>query len=155
MFDEHRWTRLKAGLDCPICQANARDEREADRWVVTLPSGRVTLQDDADFRGYCILAYRRHATELFELSLPERGQLIHDVARVAQALRDTCRPLKINYEILGNEVPHVHVHIVPRYAADGCWGRPIWLRPPDAQRSLPHHDFESLRSALRAALSGP
>ena len=58
--------------------------------LTTLPSGRVMLQDDGDFPGYCVLEHRRHVTELYELGEPERNQLMTDIARVAFVPSPTC-----------------------------------------------------------------
>ena len=41
-------------------------------------------------------------------------------------------PTKINYELLGNMVPHMHWHVVPRFTADPLWPRPIWSEPHTA-----------------------
>ena len=79
-------------------------------------------------RGYAILIYKRaHVAELFQL---EREVLIaysEDLAKVAKAIHDTYRPHKINYELLGNVVPHLHWHVIPRRKSDPIelhW--PIW-----------------------------
>jgi diadenosine tetraphosphate (Ap4A) HIT family hydrolase len=39
----------------------------------------------------------------------------------------TVQPDHVNLESLGNVVPHLHWHIVPRYRSDPRWGAPIWL----------------------------
>jgi diadenosine tetraphosphate (Ap4A) HIT family hydrolase len=35
------------------------------------------------------------------------------------------KPVKVNYFTLGNTVPHLHTHIVPRYAGDAAPGGPL------------------------------
>jgi diadenosine tetraphosphate (Ap4A) HIT family hydrolase len=61
----------------------------------------------------------------------------------------------MNVESLGNIVPHLHWHIVPRYVGDARWGMPIWTTPLSA---MPDHRLgeteradliESIRAALR------
>lgn len=150
MFDPAEWQRRLAGADCPACAAPP--EHDDPLWLATLPSGRVRLQDDGDFPGYCILYHRRHVTELHELTPPERARLIEDLSRLAQAVADCCRPAKLNYACLGNLVPHLHWHVVPRYPTDGYWGRPFSDRPTDQRRPLPPADYARLRAALQAAL---
>jgi diadenosine tetraphosphate (Ap4A) HIT family hydrolase len=41
------------------------------------------------------------------------------------------QPDKINYELLGNMVPHIHWHLVPRFTTDPLWPRPIWSESHD------------------------
>jgi len=51
---------------------------------------------------------------------------MEDVSTIAKALHTTFQPDKMNYELLGNMVPHIHWHLVPRFATDPLWPRPIW-----------------------------
>jgi diadenosine tetraphosphate (Ap4A) HIT family hydrolase len=97
-----------------------------DLHIADLESSRVFLHQDQFFPGYVLLVLRRHATELYELSAGERRTLIEDVSRVAEALSRVFRPVKMNYELLGNQVPHVHWHLVPRLATDPEPHAPIW-----------------------------
>ncbi len=148
MFDAQRWSELQSGRDCPLCNIPESDPTQ----VAVVSSGRIRLQDDHDFRGYCILTHRLHVTELHRLSTAELHAFITDVARLARVIEQVCRPTKLNYEILGNEVPHLHCHVVPRYPHDPLWGRPIWLRAKESRRALPAEEFTALRAALADAL---
>ena len=51
---------------------------------------------------------------------------------MAQALANVFKPTKINYELLGNMVPHMHWHLVPRFESDPLWPRPIWSEEHEA-----------------------
>jgi len=90
---------------------------------------QVVLNRDQFFPGYCLVFSRRHVTELFQLDAAERHGVIDEVNRVAEALDRVFRPAKMNYELLGNMVPHMHWHLVPRFADDPLWPRPIWSEP--------------------------
>lgn len=147
MFDADKWHSLVTGAACPVCRNPPHTAQ-----VANLPSGSVVLQNDADFPGYCILYHRRHVTELNVLSPDERRAWVEDVARVATAIQEVCRPLKLNYAALGNLVPHFHVHVIPRYPTDGYWGQPIWNRPDHLRRELPSGEFQRLYERLREKL---
>ena len=113
---------------------------------------RAYLQPSASFRGYCILVLKKHAVEIDDLSPKERSALMEDIARVAHAIRQVCTPAKLNYEILGNVVPHIHVHIIPRYTTDPTWDRAAWFALPD-EKSLPRDKYSALAGQLQAAIS--
>jgi diadenosine tetraphosphate (Ap4A) HIT family hydrolase len=98
----------------------------SDLHIADLESSRVFLHEDQFFPGYVLLVLRRHATELYALSAGERRTLIEEVSRVAEALSRVFRPVKMNYELLGNQVPHIHWHVVPRLATDPQPHAPIW-----------------------------
>ena len=79
---------------------------------------RAYLNPDQFFPGWVFVVLRRHARELYELSRAERARVIEDVSRVARALAQVYQPVKMNYELLGNQVAHIHWHLVPRLAGD-------------------------------------
>ena len=85
------------------------------------------------FTGYCLLIARSHATELRQLSQTRDAHLA-EMATLAEAIEDCFRPLKLNYELLGNVVPHIHWHIFPRYSDDPERLRPVWLALDRAER---------------------
>jgi diadenosine tetraphosphate (Ap4A) HIT family hydrolase len=119
--------------------------------IADLEASRAFLHEDQFFPGYVLLVLRRHAAELYELSAPERRTLIEEVTRVAQALARVFRPVKMNYELLGNQVPHIHWHLVPRLASDPEPGAPIWRvehRPAPLAAPAACERIEAIRRAL-------
>jgi diadenosine tetraphosphate (Ap4A) HIT family hydrolase len=77
--------------------------------------------------GYAYAVWRsRHVTDITELTDIERAELWREVAIVADAMRAHYRPRKMNYEVLGNVVPYLHVHITARFAdGDVAPGAPL------------------------------
>jgi len=112
--------------DCPMCR---RWDDDSDLRVVELEHSFVVLNRDQYFPGYTLLFTKQHVTELFHLDRAVRSGLMEEVSGVAEALFTLFRPEKINYELLGNMVPHIHWHLVPRHAAEPLWPRPIWAEP--------------------------
>lgn len=104
---------------------------DADLQVAELEHCYVLLNRDQFFPGYCFVFTKVHVTELFHLDVAMRGAIIEEVNRVAAVLCNVYRPTKINYELLGNMVPHMHWHLVPRFDSDPLWPKPIWSEPHD------------------------
>ena len=104
---------------------------EADLRIAELKHCYVTLNRDQFFPGYSFVFTKGHVTELFHLDRELRGAVMEEVTVVAAALYTLFQPAKINYELLGNMVPHMHWHVVPRFTADPLWPRPIWAEPHD------------------------
>lgn len=146
-MDLKTFERRKAGQECPMCP----DTHSGDV-VAELPSGYVHLQPHVNYRGYCVLVCRRHVVELFELTQAERQQWVEDIAQIGRAITAVCRPAKLNVAMLGNMVPHLHCHIIPRYPEDPEWGSPPDFRAPQESFRLSEADFLELRTQLRAQL---
>lgn len=75
-----------------------------------------------------------------------------DGERSARAGADCCHPAKINYACLGNEVPHLPWHIVPRYPEDGWWGKAFSLRPAEQKRRQTAEEYARVRDTLHLAV---
>jgi diadenosine tetraphosphate (Ap4A) HIT family hydrolase len=123
--------------------------------IAELETSRAFLHEDQFFPGYVLLVLRHHATELFELEAGERRVHLEEVSRVAQALARAFRPVKMNYELLGNQVPHIHWHLVPRLATDPDLRAPIWRvdhRPAPLAPSAAGERIEQIRRALAGSV---
>src|SRR5262249_17941277 len=107
------------------------------------------------YRGHGILVFDlRHALRLDQLDAAEWGAYSRDLQACVAALTAVCKPDHVNVASLGNVMPHLHWHVVPRYKTDPRWGAPIWsfdaANEPD--RRLDAADREQLIGALRRAL---
>jgi len=117
---------------------------------------RIVLVDDPDYPGFCRVVLERHVKEMTDLIPAERARLMNAVFATEAALRDLVLPRKINLASLGNAVPHLHWHVVPRHADDRHFPRPIWAeaaRPQAPRRPAP--DRGSLARALKERLTQP
>ncbi len=117
---------------------------------------RVVLTDEP-FPGFCRVIWNVHAREMTDLSAANRSHLMHIVYAVESALRARLTPAKMNLASLGNAVPHLHWHVVPRFADDTHFPRPVWGLPQrDAAPHLLPDDFVgSLAGDLAAMLGAP
>jgi diadenosine tetraphosphate (Ap4A) HIT family hydrolase len=86
------------------------------------------------YQGYCILVARTHATELSQLLENDRIAYFKEMCQLAEAIEKTFHPCKLNYELLGNQVPHLHWHLFPRYDHDPDVLKPVWLALDRAER---------------------
>ena len=114
---------------------------------------RVVIVDDPDYPGFCRVILNRHAAEMTDLTTDEQQELMRIVFVVETVVREVVKPDKINLASLGNMVPHVHWHVIPRWRDDRCFPNPIWgvARNEDAAKR-PAIDHEALRQALETQL---
>lgn len=133
---------------CPMCR---KWQEDVDLRVVELDYCYVVLNRDQFFPGYCFVFAKAHVTELFHLAVETRQGIIEEVNAVAAALFRVFSPTKINYELLGNMVPHMHWHVVPRFSDDPLWPRPIWSEPHTEKFLTPEEYVERIE-AIRGAL---
>jgi diadenosine tetraphosphate (Ap4A) HIT family hydrolase len=145
---------LLRGDGCPMCSEGRPDETP---FGVRIFAGTVSdayLQRPDIQRGYTISIWRgRHVAEPTELTEDEAAAYWLEVVRVARALEEQFRPVKTNYQVLGNALPHLHTHLVLRYADDPCPGRPFPFpeeTPPPIEDEILRRDAEALRALLDA-----
>jgi len=87
---------------------------------------RVILIHDPDLPGFCRVIWNRHVSEMSELTYGERDLLMNLVFAVERAIKSTMDPFKINLASLGNQVPHLHWHVIPRYKDDAFFPNTAW-----------------------------
>ena len=140
--DRAKWEKWIRGEDCPICRALADGDAIAELDVT-----RLMMGEDAPMRGYAWLPFRRHVIELHDLTESEATAFIHDVQKVSRAISRATNAVKLNYEIHGNTVPHLHIHIFPRYAGDPFEGGPVNPRAITGPVYAPG-EFEDMRARV-------
>jgi len=133
------------------CLACAGGWPRADHRLAELDASIAYLNEDQFFPGWTFLVLKRHATELYELTRDERARLIEDVSAVARALASAFAAVKVNYELLGNQLAHIHWHVIPRPAADPAPRMPVWTVEHERRTLAPAELAERLAS-IRARL---
>jgi diadenosine tetraphosphate (Ap4A) HIT family hydrolase len=115
--------------------------------VIAKVEGCWLTMDDASapaLPGTCALFHRRHAVELHELSAAEAACFMAAVQRVTALLQAASGAVKINYEVHGNTIPHLHMHFFPRYRRD-----PFERGPVDPRRGGSSDDLRRLLAIRR------
>lgn len=124
------WSDRISGVSCEMCASQRNDEDQYGIRIYASEHTDAVLQRASIQRGYTLVIWRgRHVVEPFELTDVEAADYWRDVLTVARALNTFYQPLKMNYETLGNTVPHLHTHLVPRYVEDPAPGLPFPLQP--------------------------
>lgn len=124
---------------------------------------RVVLADEP-FPGFCRVIWNAHVAEMTDLARSDRAHLMDVVFAVEAALRERLAPAKVNLASLGNLVPHVHWHVIPRYRDDSHFPQPVWgakQRPGRARPLAPDlpavlaHDLAGALGATSTAAAAP
>jgi len=146
------WDRLVRGENCPLCGA-CRSTVLSDDYghtIADLAFSRLRLARNQFVKGYSILICHKHVQEPYHLSREERARFFGDLLLAGQALDRAFAPVKMNFQLLGNAVPHLHVHIMPRYYGDAAPGEPI--DPTLEKVVLEVHEYAERVHLIREAL---
>lgn len=131
-------------MSCPLCDTPGGDVLWQDDFCRV-----VLVTDTPEYPGFCRVILKHHVKEMTDLTQHERERLMSAVWRTEQAVREVMCPNKINLASLGNVVPHLHWHVVPRFLHDPHFPNSIW---GEAKRAATMQPQASLSDALRSAL---
>ncbi len=130
---------------CPLCQPTG----EALLWQDG--QCRIIAAPQPGYPGFCRVIWHDHVREMTDLGAEQRRHLLAVVWSVEEALRQVLNPAKINLASLGNQVPHLHWHVIPRFSDDPHFPDAVWAPPrrPGVDRAV---DRSALGEALRRLL---
>ena len=130
--------------DCPFCTSQGSDLVWKDRLC------QVLLVDDPDYPGYCRVVLNKHVAEMTDLHAHERGHVMRVVFAVEREIRQHLSPDKINLASMGNQILHLHWHVIPRWLEDRHFPATVWGPARRNETSLPVSAIhvDNLRAAL-------
>jgi diadenosine tetraphosphate (Ap4A) HIT family hydrolase len=123
---------------CELCELSAPTVVDNDKFA-------VILVDDANYPGFARVIWKDHVREVSDLADADRLLLNDAVYKLELAVREVMRPLKVNVASLGNVVPHLHWHVIPRHADDAHFPAPVWAQ---AQRATPEAVLQARRALV-------
>ena len=136
-------------LDCPLCAGPGGELLFEDAICrVVLVGG----EEGRAFPGFCRVIGNRHVREMSDLPAAEQRHLLDVVLATERAVRAVQQPDKMNLASLGNVVPHLHWHVIPRWGDDSHFPGPIWAAAHRAGKMRGPVDRNALHNALNAAL---
>ena len=124
-------------------------------WV-SVPAGvvaEVLLERRSRLPGCCIVVWRHgHVAEPGDLDPLQAGRYRAEVLAAGRAVRARFKPVKLNCMTLGNTVPHLHAHVLPRYRDDPAPGGPVAWEAIFAADPVPEAGLHRQAAELRGLL---
>jgi diadenosine tetraphosphate (Ap4A) HIT family hydrolase len=108
---------------CPLCEGDGGKVLYQD---LQLRVVEVTDEHLADYPGYLRVILKRHVREMTDLAADEAQALFRVVLACEKVLRAALAPDKVNLASLGNQAPHLHWHVVPRFLDDAHFPDAVW-----------------------------
>ena len=136
----------KLTAPCPLC--------ELDESSLIWQNDELAVIDatETDYPGFCRVIWRDHQTEMTQLEPDQRQRLMAAVFTVEQQLIEHLHPDKINLASLGNQVAHLHWHVIPRFKEDRHFPDAVWAAPKHQIESTQAISTDQLKQWLQPAL---
>ncbi|NJF25271.1 HIT family protein [Thermococcus sp. Bubb.Bath] len=104
-------------MECPFCKPEMEVVLYEDSLI------RILADSYPASRGHMLVVPRRHVERWMELTEEEKGALIRGVEIAMSALSESLNPDGFNIGMnlgraAGQTVPHLHVHVIPRWEGD-------------------------------------
>lgn len=119
---------MEKNNDCLYCQRNDL-QKSLMIEISDLSVSTLFLFKEQSYPGRCVVAYKDHVNELFELSENERNAFVDDVCKVAAGIQKAFSPAKINYGAYSDKLAHLHFHLVPKYENGQDFGSVFQMNP--------------------------
>lgn len=123
---------IQTPASCPLCTPTSEKVLWSDEQF------RVIGVTDPQCPGFVRLISQAHIAEVSDLPASLQTRMFSLLVAIESAMRQMLQPDKINLASLGNQVPHLHWHIIPRWKDDLFFPDSIWSTPkqrPDAMSS--------------------
>ncbi|MCL2650836.1 MAG: HIT family protein [Candidatus Azobacteroides sp.] len=114
--------------NCLYCQRN-QTQKDLMIEICDLNVSTVFLFKEQTYKGRCVVAYKDHYTELYELSDADLLALMKDVNKVAIAIKKAFNPEKVNYGVYSDKLKHLHFHLAPKYIDGPDFGSTFTMNP--------------------------
>ena len=149
------WRDRISGVSCELCSVIGADSATSSEGykVADLRVSRWILGRNQYIRGYSLLVLNTHAIELHDLVRPVRERFVEDIALAGATLNRVLSPIKINIEMQGNVIPHLHCHIKPRFLTDRPGHARIFQN--GGRVELLDSEYSQMVLSLREAISHP
>lgn len=144
-----RWDELQKGIGCPLCEEFPEVD-DSGFTVAHLSKSILRLARNQFSAGYSVLVCTEHGPEPYSLQPKDQAAYLDDMARVGAALDRVFAPDKMNFLTLGNSVPHLHTHLIPRYLGDPEPGAPYL--PESGTVTLTEAGYQDRVDRIRRAL---
>jgi diadenosine tetraphosphate (Ap4A) HIT family hydrolase len=146
------WPDERRGHGCVLCGVIGVEEND---WGVRIFAGTYLdayLCKSGAILGYTVAVWNGpHVAEPTQLTTPQATGYWLELLRVGRAVEESFENVKMNYETLGNSVPHLHTHVIPRAPRDPAPNAPLPWAYLDTGRQ-PTDVLTSGAARLRAAV---
>jgi len=141
--------------NCTLCKDDIKPEEGQLIWRGD--DCRVVMINDPDLPGFCRVIWNRHVPEMTDLTVGGREHLMTLVFAVEEAMRHVMHPDKINMASLGNMVPHIHWHVIPRFKDDAFFPGTAWSNQtqvtPAPILAIRNQKAAELKEAIKAEIA--
>ena len=96
-------------------------------YVTDLKLCQVRLQDNSKFPWIMLIPKRKGACQILDLNKKDQIRLLDEIQYCSKVMKKYFRCNNLNVEKVGNIVPQLHIHIVPRHKKDPTWPLSIWV----------------------------
>jgi len=140
---------MEKNPDCLYCTRNQL-QHDLMIEICDLNVSTLFLFKEQTYHGRCVLAYKDHANQLFELTDADRNAFMADVARVAKVLTTAFNPVKINMGAYSDKLQHLHFHLAPKYVDGPDYGGTFQMNPQKVY--LTENEYQDVIAKIKAVL---
>jgi len=96
-------------------------------YIADLKLCQVRLQDNRKFPWIMLIPKRKAVGQILDLNRKDQIQLMDEIQYCSKIMKKNFKCTNLNVEKVGNIIPQLHIHIIPRHKKDPTWPLSIWV----------------------------
>ncbi len=140
---------MEKNPDCLYCTRNQL-QHDLMIEICDLSVSTLFLFKEQTYHGRCVVAYKDHANQLFELTEADQNAFMADVVKVTKAMNTAFNPVKINLGAYSDKLQHLHFHLAPKYVDGPDYGGTFQMNPQKVY--LSEEAYAEMITKIKAAL---
>ena len=101
--------------------------KKTTHYIADLKLCQIRLLDNAKFPWIMLIPKRNKVSQILDLNRKDQIRLMDEIQYCSKIMKKNFPCDNLNVEKVGNIVPQLHIHIVPRHKTDPSWPLSIWV----------------------------
>ena len=103
---------------------------KSSHFITELKLCHIRLHDNSKFPWIMLIPKREKVSQILDLNKKDQIQLLNEIQYCSKKMKKYFKCTNLNVEKVGNIIPQLHIHVIPRHKKDPTWPLSVWVTKP-------------------------